>query len=655
MKKKSTQAQQEIKAAIYCRVSTYEQGKGEFSSLDSQEKMLRQYCETKGYAVYDVYRDTVSGTTLDRQYLNKLLQDALAGKFNVLVVTKFDRISRNVKDFLDLDDTLGKLGIDIVVTTQNLDTTTSQGKMMRTILVAFAQFERDMIAERTREKLYNQAKSGYWGGGHVLLGYDAIEKKLVVNRNEADLVRRAFEQYLHSPSTKKVAAWLNEQGYRTKVRTTKSGKTTGGKAFNHQLMHDLLRNKIYIGLIKYQDETFKGLHEPIVEEELFDKVQNRLDESVLDRYATYEDSPLLLLGLTKCGFCENQLTTFYAQKKRSAMRHFYYKCTSISKFGRDKCPSRNLPAHQLENFTTKLLLHTASDDEFFGAVVKQVMGNATESLASKRSQRADLSVNLSSVKKQVNTFVSNLAMMQLKPEEGSEMKAKIEGLQKQAKSLEQQLNALDWEIERLDAQQINKKQLRQIFKDFSEIYSEATPETKRRLLNVMIEEIRCSVKRGEKTGEIVYKLRGDGSIKKEWEEAKKNEEPGNPQFGGLTPRVAWLRETHDKSNFILLRIPLEIHNSAKGEKALSITERQLLSTPPISSAWDTRLHECRLIQLPRSKPTRKPPIDYDALACQYHKILTDGGFSSHADLARHLRVSRVWVSRVLKGIKRKAG
>jgi site-specific DNA recombinase len=593
MKKKPTQAQQEIKAAIYCRVSTYEQGKGEFSSLDSQENILRQYCEMKRYVVYDVYRDTVSGTTLDRQYLNKLLQDALAGKFTVLVVTKFDRISRNVKDFLDLDDTLGKLGIDIVVTTQNLDTTSSQGKMMRTILVAFAQFERDMIAERTREKLYNQAKSGYWGGGHVLLGYDAIEKKLVVNRNEADLVRRAFEQYLHSPSTKKVAAWLNEQGYRTKVRTTKSGKTTGGKAFNHQLIHDLLRNKIYIGLIKYQDETFKGLHEPIVEEELFDKVQKRLDESVLDRYATYEDSPLLLLGLTKCGFCENQLTTFYAQKKKSALRHFYYKCTSISKFGSDKCPSRNLPAHQLENFTTKLLLHTASDDEFFEAVVKQVMGNATESLASKTSQRADLSVNLSSVKKQVNTFVSNLAMMQLKPEEGSEMKTKIEGLQKQAKNLEQQLNALDLEIERLDAQQIDKKQLRRVFQEFADIYSEASAEIKRRLLNVMIEEIRCSVKRGEKTGEIVYKLRGDGSIKKDWEEAKKNEEPGNPQFGGLTPRVAWLRVSYRGMTISNIRKRVRNVNDASVLDLRSLLFRWSSFPPPPETFGGTPLQQVR--------------------------------------------------------------
>lgn len=135
---------------------------------------LRQYCEVKGNVVYNVYRDTESGTALEREFLQKLLVDATARKFNVLVVTRLDQTSRNVKDFLDLDVTLDKLGIDIIVTTQNLDTTNPQGKMMRTILVAFAPFERDMIAERTREKLHHQAKSGYRGGGHLMIPFSRV-------------------------------------------------------------------------------------------------------------------------------------------------------------------------------------------------------------------------------------------------------------------------------------------------------------------------------------------------------------------------------------------------------------------------------------------------------------------------------------------------
>ena len=533
---------QTISAAIYCRVSTYEQGKGDFSSLDSQEQMLRQYCEAKGYVVYDVYRDTESGTTLEREFLQHLLVDATARKFNVLVVTKFDRISRNVKDFLDLDETLNKLGIDIIVTTQNLDTTNPQGKMMRTILVAFAQFERDMIAERTREKLYNQAKSGYWGGGHVPLGYDVVDKKLVVNKTEAALVKRIFAEYLITPSSFKIARWLNDNGYRTKIRNSKRGNATGGGEFRQKTVHDILRNKIYIGRVTYQGEQFEGLHEGILTSDLFEKVQQRIDQSSVDRYATYEDSPLLLLGLTICGLCDSQMTTSFSQKKATGERHYYYQCTTVQKYGRDKCESKSLPARDLERFTEQLLVHTATDDGFFEAVVRQVKGNANETLATKKNLRTDLSLNQASVKKQVNTIVNNLTMLELKPEEMFEMKAKIGALKSQESRLDQELQSLDREIQRVEGQQFDKKVLRSIFQDFAAIYSGATPESKRRLLNVIVEEIRCMVKKREKKGDIIFKLRGNGSVKREWEEAKKQEDPKPPSSGGSSLQVAWLRE-----------------------------------------------------------------------------------------------------------------
>ena len=340
-KQTPTQNKPQTKAAIYCRVSTYEQGKGDFSSLDSQQAMLRHFCETKGYVISDVYSDTESGTTLEREHLQRLLQDAQAGKFNVLVATKLDRVSRSVKDFLDLDEALNKFGVDIIITTQNIDTTTAQGKMQRTILMAFAQFERDMIAERTREKLYSQAKEGYWGGGHVPLGYDVVDKKLIQSPKESEIVKQIFSEYLITPSTVKVAKWLNDKGDRTKTRVSKAGKTTGGSEFSNQLVHDILRNKTYIGLVTFKDESFKGLHDPIVDEDLFEKVAKRLDESITDRFGTYEDTPLLLLGLTKCGVCGGQMTTFFSQKKDTCQRHFYYRCTTATKFGKQKCQSQD--------------------------------------------------------------------------------------------------------------------------------------------------------------------------------------------------------------------------------------------------------------------------------------------------------------------------
>lgn len=130
-----------------------------------------------------------------------------------------------------------------------------------------------------------------------------------------------------------------------------------------------------------------------------------VDKSVTDRFATYEDSPLLLLGLTKCGFSDDQLTTFYAQKK-DGQRRFYYKCTSAGRFGVDRCPSRNLPSKAPEDFTARLLIHTATDDEFFKAVIRQVKGNAGETLADRRQQRNGAAANHASIRKQLNMLVT---------------------------------------------------------------------------------------------------------------------------------------------------------------------------------------------------------------------------------------------------------
>ena len=191
-KQKKKTPQDKKVAALYCRVSTHEQGRGDYSSLKSQEDALRNYCEFKGWEVYDLYSDTKSGTNFERDEMQRLLRDAEEKKFNVVVSIKLDRISRSVQDFLAFDQKLKDLGIDIVITTQDIDTTTPVGYMVRTVMLAFGQFERDVIAERTREKLYYQAQKGFWKGGTVPLGYDCIDKKLIINEKEAELVRKIF-------------------------------------------------------------------------------------------------------------------------------------------------------------------------------------------------------------------------------------------------------------------------------------------------------------------------------------------------------------------------------------------------------------------------------------------------------------------------------
>jgi site-specific DNA recombinase len=219
------------------------------------------------------------------------------------------------------------------------------------------------------------------GGGHVLLGYDVKDTKLIVNKNEADLVNKIFNYYLIQPSTNKVAEILNKEGYVTKIRKTKSGKQTGGKIFNNEVVHDILRNRAYIGLISFHGETFKGIHDAIVEDSLFKKVQERLDLSAVDNKSTsITESPLALLGITKCGHCGSLLSSSSTLKKKTQQRYYFSKCSKAAHHTKTHCPSRDIPAEELETMVLKIMSQIVTNDEFLDALVNQMQGNSGSDL-----------------------------------------------------------------------------------------------------------------------------------------------------------------------------------------------------------------------------------------------------------------------------------
>jgi DNA invertase Pin-like site-specific DNA recombinase len=264
--------------------------------------MLRGHAASKGWKVVRAYKEMKTGTTLDRPELTKLLAEAQNKEYDVVLVTKLDRLSRSMKDFFEINEHLVENDIDLVVTTQNIDTTSSMGRFNRNVLMAFAEFERDMIAERTREKLFTQAQNGFWGGGVPPLGYDTLDKKLIVNKKGADLINKIFHYYLETPSTTEVARRLNSEGLVTKKKKSKGGQEAGGTAFTKESVKSIINSPVYIGLVRFNGQTFKGLHEPIVDEVTFNKVQQQVNRSVTDTKVTSRSkSPLTLLGIVRCG------------------------------------------------------------------------------------------------------------------------------------------------------------------------------------------------------------------------------------------------------------------------------------------------------------------------------------------------------------------
>ncbi len=532
-KQKKIKSEDKKTVALYCRVSTYEQGKGDYSSLHSQEKALRKYFESKGWQVYDLYSDTKSGTSLEREGIQRLLRDAAEKKFYVVASIKLDRLSRSVRDFLSLDEQLSNLDIDIVITTQQIDTTTRAGKMMRTVMLAFGDFERDVIAERTRGKLYYQAQKGFWKGGTVPLGYDCIDKKLIINEQEAELVRKIFKYYLAEPSTAKVMNRINNEGYRTKKRISKDGKSTGGRLFTKETIKRLLRSRLYRGIVSFNSEEFQSLHDPIIDEELFNAVQKRLDESIIDRRATHEGLELPLLGILKCGHCGSSLTTTFTTKKSTGKRYYYYKCTRTSHTSKEHCVARDIKADDIELFSQKLISHLASDKEFFRAAVRQMRSNSSGEIESIKQQQKDLTHNLGQIKKELENLV-NFVSQNTELEESESFVIKIKEREETKRQLEEKLTSINREIERMEKQRINETELRKVFREFNQIYQTLPFERKRRLNHLFIVEIISYLKRKENNGLLEFHIRGDGTLTTAWNDLV------NQINSGSSFRDSWL-------------------------------------------------------------------------------------------------------------------
>lgn len=264
-----------VRCAIYTRKSTEDGLEQEFNSLDAQREAGEAFVRSQageGWApVPDRYDDGgYTGGNTDRPGLRRLLADVEAGKIDCVVVYKVDRLSRSLLDFAHLMRAFEDRGVSFVSVTQQFNTATSMGRLVLNVLLSFAQFEREIIAERTRDKIAATRRKGKWAGGHPPLGYDLDPKgyRLVVNEPEAERVRAIFALYLESGGLLPAVAELNRRGWTTKSRATRAGARRGGKPFGRSSLHRLLTNVTYAGKVKYKTETHPGGHSALVNTDL---------------------------------------------------------------------------------------------------------------------------------------------------------------------------------------------------------------------------------------------------------------------------------------------------------------------------------------------------------------------------------------------------
>jgi hypothetical protein len=213
---------------------------------------------------------------MDRPGLKRLLADVDAGKVDIILLYKVDRLTRSLTDFSKIIEVLDRAGASFVSITQSFNTTTSMGRLTLNMLLSFAQFEREVTGERIRDKIAASKKRGLWMGGPVPLGYEVRDRKLVVVETEAEQVRHIMRRYLTLGTVPALAEELDREGFRTKVQQRASGPHRGGCIFRRGTLYHLLSNRIYRGLIVHKDKAYSGEHAPIVDQELWDAVQSRL-------------------------------------------------------------------------------------------------------------------------------------------------------------------------------------------------------------------------------------------------------------------------------------------------------------------------------------------------------------------------------------------
>ena len=277
-----------IRCAIYTRKSSEEGLDQAFNSLDAQYEACAAYVASQRHEgwklVTERYDDGgLSGGTLERPALQRLLAEVDARRVSLIIVYKIDRLTRSLADFVRLVDRLDAKGCSFVSVTQAFNTSTSMGRLTLNVLLSFAQFEREVTAERIRDKIAASKKKGLWMGGSLPLGYDRHpdpqRRELVVNRSEADVVVTLFDLYDQAPNLRTVEGRADELGLRSKVTHPASGRSTGGKAFSRGQLHYLLTNKTYLGRIRHHEKDYPGLHPALIDQDLWDRVQQKLQSS----------------------------------------------------------------------------------------------------------------------------------------------------------------------------------------------------------------------------------------------------------------------------------------------------------------------------------------------------------------------------------------
>ena len=497
-------ANRTVRCAIYTRKSTEEGLQQEFNSLDAQREAAEAYIASQRHEgwtlIPDAYDDGGwTGANMERPALRKLIADIDAEKVDCVVVYKVDRLSRSLLDFARIMETFEKRGVSFVSVTQQFNTTASLGRLTLNILLSFAQFEREIIAERTRDKMSAARRKGKWVGGIPVLGYDVDPHggRLVVNEDEARRVRAIFDLYLEHRSLMAVVREVNRRGWTTKVWVTKDGREHRGHALTKNDLFRLLTNVIYIGQVNHKGTLYPGEHPAIVDPAVWGKADDRLrhngitgGKEVRNKYGA------LLCGLLHCDACGTAMVHTYTVK--GSRRYRYYVCLTAQQRGWDACPSKSLAAQRVEDSIVDRIRGLGKDPRIAAETARKVREQAE---ASSRETRAELKT----AEKELNRLERELVKVAA-PGGNGVRTDRLADLQDRIQTTQRRVAEMRGELDILDAEAVSQPELKHALEEFDPIWESLNSAEQTRIIRALVERVGYD----GRTGKVAVTFRSAG-------------------------------------------------------------------------------------------------------------------------------------------------
>ena len=496
-----------VRCAIYTRKSTEEGLQQEFNSLDAQREASEAFVASQKHEGWQVITEHFddggyTGGNMDRPALKRLLAAVDARSVDCIIVYKVDRLSRSLLDFARIIEVFDRNGVSFVAVTQQFNTTSSLGRLTLNILLSFAQFEREIISERTRDKMSAARRKGKWIGGHPVLGYDIDSKggRIIVNPAEAEQVRTLFGLYLAKGSTLPVLQETQRAGLVSKRWTTEDGKVRGGKPFTRGSLHATLTNVLYTGMVDHKGVLYPGEHDRIIDQETWDRVHETLRHNGSTKGATVRNKlGALLRGLIFCVPCGAPMMHTYTMRK--SKRYRYYVCYNAQQQGWQNCETKSVSAQAIETAVLDSVRRIGTDPKLAEAV-------ATEAIDQMARQRAAIDKELDAQRGSLRRLSQSLVREAADTSVDSGARFdRIVALQREIETTEHRLTELAAERRSCNQDRINANELRTTLAEFDSIWSSLIAREQEQLIQLLVAKVGYD----GRTGKVTVNFRSAGA------------------------------------------------------------------------------------------------------------------------------------------------